>query len=451
MEIKDHFTTNSLQVIKKDLMWLNTLIESRIEKYFEGKEDDADLVESIAPPDLSSDKSFYAHVLLKYNFSTPERIILLMALATHVNPLIYDIFFLKNESYNRGYTEFGGITGTFHSGFIPTGETVSFILCGRNLEKRFQLLDYFSDYHPFHQSAILKLSEVKTGEPVFSGMLTISQEYLTLFTQGKEYQPQFSSSFPAKKITTNFSWADAVYDDLTTSHLEEIRGWIKHSPDILKNQYLQKYLKRGYRVLFHGPPGTGKTMTAAILGKEAQMDVYQVDLSAVISKYIGETEKNLSTIFDMAENKNWILFFDEADALFGKRTQTQSSNDQFANQQVGYLLQRIEDFNGIVVLSTNFKDNIDTAFLRRFQSVVYFPKPKLEQRIKLWEIYFTKAFELEADLEKIAQEYELSGGSMVNVLRYCSIISMQRGNNKVYQEDIYKGISKEYQKEGISI
>lgn len=448
--MKNNHSTHSLQVIKNDLLWLNKIIEFRMEKHFSGLEDGEE-IESILPPDLSDDNSFYAHLLRKYDFQMPERIILLMALAVHVSPVLYDIFFLKNEHYNRGFTEFGGVQGTAHSGFIPTGETVSFLLCGRNFEKRFHMLEYFSDHHSFHTSNILHLSDVKAGEPVFSGILTISKEYLSLLTQGRDYQPQFTSSFPARRISTTFDWEDAVYDEHTQSDLEDIRGWIKHSDKIMEQQYLKKYLKQGFRILFHGPPGTGKTMTAAILGKEAGMDVYQVDLSSVVSKYIGETEKNLAAIFDMAENKQWILFFDEADALFGKRTQTQSSNDQFANQQVGYLLQRIEDFNGIIVLATNYKENIDAAFLRRFQAVVYFPKPKLEQRIKLWETYFSKVFNLEADLEKIAKEFELSGGSMINVLRYCSIAAMNRGDNKVYEEDIYKGIRKEYQKEGMTI
>jgi len=450
MNIDDTYKIHSLSAIKADLSWLNSIIEFRMEKHFSG-DDAAEITDCSAPPDLKEDASFYAHLIRTYNFNTSERVILLMALAIHVNPLIFDIFFLKNENLNRGYTEFGGVTGAAHSGFIPTGETVSFLLCGRNFEKRFQMLEYFSDHHPFHISNILHLSEVKEGEPVFSGTLTISKEYLSILTQGKKYQPQFTSSFPAKKITTTYSWGDAVYDVHTQTDLEVVRGWIKHSDQIMANQHLAKFLKKGYRVLFHGPPGTGKTMTAAILGKEAGMDVYQVDLSFVVSKYIGETEKNLAAVFDMAENKNWILFFDEADALFGKRTQTQSSNDQFANQQVGYLLQRIENYNGIVVLATNFKDNIDEAFLRRFQSVVYFPKPKLEQRIQLWEKYFSPVFELDVDIEEIALQHELSGGSMINVLRYCSIAAMQRGSNKIYQEDINKGISKEYQKEGISI
>ena len=138
---------------------------------------------------------------------------------------------------------------------------------------------------------------------------------------------------------------------------------------------LNRYVSGGYRVLFHGPPGTGKSMTVRLLGKNSGRDVFRVDLSQVVSKYIGETEKNLSRIFDKAELRDWILFFDEADALFGKRTDIKDAHDRFANQEISFLLQRIEDFSGLVILATNLKSNLDEAFLRRFQSVVYFNVP----------------------------------------------------------------------------
>ena len=192
-------------------------------------------------------------------------------------------------------------------------------------------------------------------------------------------------------------------------------------------------------------------MTAAILGKSNQMEVYRVDLSSVVSKYIGETEKNLANLFNMAESKKWILFFDEADALFGKRLNAQSSNDMFANQQVSYLLQRIEDFNGVVILASNLKDNIDEAFLRRFQSVVYFPKPDPVLRLELWKKYFATFDLSKVNLEKIAANYEISGGSIINVLRYCSISSAKRNTTVVLEKDIIKGIKKEYLKEGITL
>ena len=177
-----------------------------------------------------------------------------------------------------------------------------------------------------------------------------------------------------------------ILDYQVEAELEEINTWISSGKTIMEDWGLSRFLKAGYRSLFYGPPGTGKTLAATLLGKKNRMDVYRIDLSMIVSKYIGETEKNLARVFDLAENRNWILFFDEADALFGKRTSTNTSNDRHANQEVAYLLQRIEDFPGIIILATNLRSNIDEAFSRRFQSVVYFPMPTPELRLSLIHI-----------------------------------------------------------------
>jgi len=167
----------------------------------------------------------------------------------------------------------------------------------------------------------------------------------------------------------------------------------------------------------------------------------------VVSKYIGETEKNLGKLFDEAEHKQWILFFDEADALFGKRTQTKSSNDRHANQEVAYLLQRIENFSGLVILATNLQTNIDEAFSRRFQSMVHFSKPNKKQRKLLWERLFD-SFDMEEkiDFTDLADKYELSGGAMINVLRFCALNAARRNEKKIELKDILKGIQREYRK-----
>jgi len=169
------------------------------------------------------------------------------------------------------------------------------------------------------------------------------------------------------------------------------------------------------------------------------MDVYRIDLSMIVSKYIGETEKNLARVFDLAENRNWILFFDEADALFGKRTSTNTSNDRHANQEVAYLLQRIEDFPGIIILATNLRSNIDEAFSRRFQSVVYFPMPTPELRAELWrKMLPTRWLGREADeMVALAAETELSGGSITNVVRRCALY-MVKSKEKMLNKRILK-------------
>ena len=210
------------------------------------------------------------------------------------------------------------------------------------------------------------------------------------------------------------------------------------------------YKRQGYTSLFYGPPGTGKTLSACLLGKLCDCEVYKIDLSMVVSKYIGETEKNLARVFDQAENQRWILFFDEADALFGKRTTVSDSHDRYANQEVSFLLQRIEEFNGVVILASNLKGNIDDAFLRRFQSVVNFPLPRASDRLRLWSEAFPPRVTLDPrlDLPRLAERHELSGGTIMNVSRYASLRALARGDTVIRAADVEEGIRRELNKEG---
>ena len=201
--------------------------------------------------------------------------------------------------------------------------------------------------------------------------------------------------------------------------------------------------------MFYGPPGTGKSLATALIGKQNNLPVYRIDLSMVISKYIGETEKNLSKIFNVAANKNWILFFDEADALFGKRSNIQSSNDRFANQEVSYLLMRMEEYEGLVILATNLKGNIDKAFLRRFQLIVHFHAPDKEQRYLLWKKSFSSNTKLadDVELEALSENFSLTGAHIMNAVRYASMMALKKGDDIITKENLFTGIKKELSKE----
>jgi SpoVK/Ycf46/Vps4 family AAA+-type ATPase len=306
----------------------------------------------------------------------------------------------------------------------------------------------FDGFHKFNKENILSLEELDKAEPLLSGALNVSQEILDLFTIGESRKPNFGAEFPAKQLSTKMEWNDLVLSNHVTAQLKEIETWITHHHTLMKDWGMEKILKPGYKSLFYGPPGTGKTTTAALLGKKTRRDVYRIDLSQMVSKYIGETEKNLAKLFDRAENKEWILFFDEADALFGKRTSTRDAHDRFANQQVSYLLQRIEDYDGLVILATNLKGNIDEAFMRRFQSIIQFPMPTPEERLRIWKNGFSESVELEKtiDLDEIAEKYEISGGAIVNIIQHCSLRALGRESNLINQNDIIEGIRREYHK-----
>jgi len=172
----------------------------------------------------------------------------------------------------------------------------------------------------------------------------------------------------ADKIETEFHFDDIVLPEETVEKLKMISLHYKHQIEVFEEwNFNQKIKNRSITALFTGKPGTGKSMAASIIANEIGLDMYRIDLSKVMSKYIGETEKILSQIFSSAENTGCILFFDEADAVFGKRTEIKDAHDRFSNIEISYLLQRIENYDGIVILATNFKRNVDDAFIRRMR------------------------------------------------------------------------------------
>jgi SpoVK/Ycf46/Vps4 family AAA+-type ATPase len=191
-------------------------------------------------------------------------------------------------------------------------------------------------------------------------------------------------------------------------------------------------------------------LTATLLGKHTGKDVFRIDLSRVVSKYIGETEKNLSRLFDKAENKNWILFFDEADALFGKRTDIRDAHDKYANQEVAYLLQRIESYNGLVILASNQRANIDNAFVRRLQTIIQFPMPRPEERYEIWQKTFPPQIAIADDIDwrYIAARHELTGAGILNVTHYCAVDILSKQTRRLDLKDLEAAIQREYIKEG---
>lgn len=439
------------KILLEELKWLHLVLDTRFKLYFNQPCDYASVAD-IPVPEIVAGASVYSDVIEYYNVSVDERIIILLAIAPHICPQILDVFFTKNEKYGRGFTEFGGVKGNQHSGFIPTGETAAFVIAGNDILGKIKVTNTFDPDHYFAKYKIVSLDKDKSNEPILSGILSISPDYLSYFTNGMPYKPNFSSEFPAQQIETKLDWEDLIIEEYTLDEIQEILVWIKNHKVILSDWGLDKHLKPGYRSLFYGPPGTGKTMTAGLLGKTTGLDVFRVDLSKIVSKYIGETEKNLANIFDQAENKNWILFFDEADAIFGKRTSTSDSKDRYANQEIAYLLQRIEDFPGVLILASNLKSNMDEAFARRFQSMIYFPTPSPQLRMRLWENALS-SFELDekVDLWHISKTYEITGGSIINVLRYCALNAVVRESKTIFTSDIIEGLKKEFRKEGKTV
>ncbi len=382
-----------------------------------------------------------------------EKIILLTALAPHVQPGIFDnvIQQVYNGKIHNPYI--GGVTGKHYRGILPTGDTALFIAAGSNENLRKQAIKTFHPNHGYQSENVLFLEDVRPGEPFTSGILTFNPLWLKEVLLQESIPLKTSSNFPAKQVNTNLEWSDLIVADDTKTQLQEIQLWLEHHQHIIEAYQLGKIIRPGFKALFYGPPGTGKTMTATLLGKQFNKAVYKIDLSLIVSKYIGETEKNLENIFRNAENKDWILFFDEADALFGKRTSVKDAHDKYANQEVAYLLQRIESFDGMVILATNYRTNIDKAFTRRFNAVIHFPMPDPEMRKQLWLNAFPNKINFEPSInwEDIATQFEFSGGMIVNAVRHTCLLSLSEGDHLIKYNHLFRSISLELEKEGKTI
>ena len=429
------------------------------------------------------------------SFTEDEASLLLLAIAPHVHPDLLDIAIQTSIEHAGEFPQLGGIRpdGKNFRGFLPTGETALFLLGDDNYNKRLEIRKLFDADHFFSRKKILWLEDLSPGEPSMSGKIIMSQDYIDTFILGKPSAPHFSSNFPAKRIEEKRTREQSlVINAELTKQVNELRSWVTNNNFLFENFGMDDRLKKGYRALFYGPPGTGKTLTAGILGNELGKEVYKIDISMVVSKYIDETEKNLELLFAGAEDKGWILFFDEADALFGKRTDVRDAHDKYANQEVSYLLQRIEDYNGLIILATNKKNNIDEAFIRRFNAVLKFPFPDANERKRIWEkslparVKFAKEILLpdgkketviepkKEDVLSMIRKYELSGGNIINIVHYASLKAAERGRcdiekkqtdnsdeivndseNKrgidfltIYMADLLSGIRKELTKEG---
>lgn len=438
-------TTAYASHLKAAFEWLEHAVYSHLNHHF-GKAESI----SVSVFERPVGDSFFATFIQQHQPSLDDFLILMLALVPHLQPNFFSKVMAHYLPEGGDFPEFGGVKAASHRDILPTGETAQFILAGNDFVKRLNVQNLLSNDHWLVKQHILWLETVREGEPAMSGRLILDEEIIEQFTLGYVNKPRFSSEFPAELITTLMDWDDLVLSPHTFGQIREIEHWMAHSDTLLHDWGMQKKIKLGYRALFYGPPGTGKTLTASMLGKQTGRDVYRIDLSRIVSKYIGETEKNLAKLFDKAENKNWILFFDEADALFGKRTDIRDAHDKYANQEIAYLLQRVENYNGLVILATNQRNNIDDAFVRRFQAIIHFAMPGPAERHGIWCKAFPSQIQIAAEIHwhQVAERYELTGAGIVNVVHFCAIEILASASKELTLMMLEAAILREFIKEG---
>src|SRR3954447_9226947 len=255
----------------------------------------------------------------------------------------------------------------------------------------------------------------------------------------------------AARLPPGFRWEDLVLPERQLELLQSISAYLRHRDRVLSDWGYDKSVARtqGLKVLFAGESGTGKTMAAQVLAAQLGLEIFRVDLATIVSKYIGETEKNLDRIFTAADGSNAILFFDEADALFGKRSEVSDSHDRYANIEVAYLLQKMEGYPGAVILATNFRRNIDDAFVRRLDFVIDFPFPEPEDRRRIWERVLPAEAPLAEDIDLgfLSEKFKLSGGA----IRNCSLAGAFQAADEdapISMRHLVRAVAQEYGKQG---
>jgi hypothetical protein len=255
----------------------------------------------------------------------------------------------------------------------------------------------------------------------------------------------------ARKIVPRYTWSDIILPGDQLTILREIVATVRGRPLVLDEWGVGQKLasSAGVTVLFAGPPGTGKTMAAEIIAAELGLDLYKIDLSTIVSKYIGETEKNLEKIFNEAQSSNAILLFDEADAIFGKRSEVKDAHDRYANIEISYLLQRMEAYDGVTILATNLRANLDEAFTRRLQFAVDFPFPEEADRLRIWQTLFPPGVPRDAELDfgLLARRFKLAGGNIRNVIVSAAFLAAANGC-QVTMKHLLHGTRRELQKMG---
>lgn len=266
---------------------------------------------------------------------------------------------------------------------------------------------------------------------------------------GAQAHASLSLGHLASRITPKASWGDLILPPDPLAQLRELSDRLRYNFIVREQWGFGTRTARGISALFAGDSGTGKTLAAEVVAKELGLVLYKIDLSAVVSKYIGETEKNLNVIFNEAQSGNAILFFDEADALFGKRSEVKDARDRYANIEVAYLLQRVEQYDGVVILATNFRQNIDDAFTRRLDFLVDFPFPTPDYRERIWAAHFPPSAPLAADVDlmAIAGEYRLAGGSIRNAAIAAAYLAAADGR-VITAAHIRNAVRREHQKMG---
>jgi AAA+ superfamily predicted ATPase len=393
------------------------------------------------------------------DLSATERALLLFSLLPHYAPeVLRELVASVQQGLIITNFHVGGFVKRTSQQFIPTLQTVLFACAGINKAEQQLVYRELVMEGSLMKKQIVSLLSFDDSGPTLSDKELIpdlAEEFVQFLLQGRQPRPDFGKNFPAKLLITDKTWDQLILGQHTKRSVELLIDWVEHGTSFANGT--KGFFAPGYPALFYGPPGTGKSLTAGLIGKECGLNVFSVDASRVVSKYIGETEKNLVHLFERMklenarQEKKPILFFDEADVLFSRRTEVKDAKDKWANMETSVLLPLIEEYGGLVIVATNLEHNIDGAMDRRFQLKIKFPTLNYNERIKVWAAGLPPAFSYpSSEAPTQLARYKLSPASIVNVLKGGCLQAHKRGDFIVKGKDLEYYIQMEFAKSGLT-
>lgn len=419
-------------------------IEKRVQEIENGEN-----LENLKLNVLNQDSTWQSFVNAN-KLNEEEKVILLLALAANFAPES-----LKPVAFLVGSNEFNSIIGGFVLNstrtFYPTLRTVLFLLAGKDYTLRSQFASKLHTRLNIFTSQIVKANELTSSSTFLDAQLILNDQFLGTLLQGEAPSLDGDTSFPVRKSKASHLLADVVLKEKAFLELEKLRKFARNMQKIWDLDHKGK-IRTNFISIFSGDPGTGKSFAAEAIGNEFELPVYKVNFAQMVSKYIGETEKNLDKVFDRFTRQPCILFFDEAESIFSKRSEVKDSHDQHANNLQSFLLQKVEEFEGIVVLATNvhnLSQYFDKAFQRRIRSIVQFEFPDYVERLAIWKNALFFPFHLEDGLsDRLAKNYQLSGGSIYNVVSDAVVECVDADITSISFELMESALKNEFKKTG---
>lgn len=460
------------RAIYQELNWLLQVLWCRYND-FQSKEDfqsflgRADFKKNIIRLPKIPAESHYGQWLMQHRIAekAPERLLMAVIMALSLNDAM---FFSLLELLQRPIISVfvGGQTQDNSRRFLPTFQTLLYLLAGVDLKNQ-------ANYQLYFRAQQISLDawgiQMISTQSRLTGRNDLPDEWKNLlislkpniwqfFLGGEMPQPEDNQDLPLTKLETSLNYEDLVLKQSTRDELRELIAFARSGQEYFADKEASGGFKKGFIALLHGEPGTGKTLIATTIGKHVGLTTYQLEMSEVVSKYIGETSQNLNKVFDelqrtidWLQGKPSILFIDEADAILGKRSEVNDSKDRYANLDVSNLLQRVEKFPGLIILATNFQQNIDPAFHRRIQVQVHVPPPDADERTQLWKNYCPPKYSFPAPnfARMMGEKFALTGAQINNILKRATVLAHSEGATVLdFEEYLEQPLKSELIKDG---